>query len=85
MKVSLLLVFLCFLMYSSPASAQILVRADENGKRVFYNLAPKPQPLRATVAHALATRVQDYAPMIEQACSKYKVDPDLVKAVIQVE
>jgi len=85
MKESLLFAFLCFVLCASIAGAELLVRVDENGKKVFYNLPPKPQPVRATVVSSLLTRVDYYAPMIEQACNKYKVDPDLVKAVIQAE
>ena len=85
MRVFLLLAFFCFVLYASLSSAEVLVRVDENGKKVFYNLTPKPQPVRPAVVSPFSTRVQNYAPMIEQACNKYKVDPDLVKAVIQAE
>jgi soluble lytic murein transglycosylase-like protein len=85
MKESLLLAFLCFVLCASLASPEVLLRVDENGRKVFYNIPSKPQPVRSTVVSTLSTRVQDYTPMIEQACNKYKVDPDLVKAVIQAE
>ena len=85
MKFCLFLAFLNFVLFASLASPEVLVRADSNGKKVYYNLAPRHQPVRVTFARPLSIRVNHYAPIIEQACYKYKVDPDLVKAVIQIE
>ena len=86
MKFSLFLTFLNFVLFASLANPEVLVRASVNGKKVFYNLAPTHEPVRVTLApRPLSIRVHHYAPIIEQACYKYKVDPDLVKALIQVE
>ena len=83
--------FVVLLFAASLTSAEIQVRVDEKGRKVFFNPAPKviksqykmtagkPVPL------TYSKRAGDYAPMIEQVCAKYSVDPELVKAVIQVE
>jgi soluble lytic murein transglycosylase-like protein len=85
MKVSFILTSCFFILCASLASAEIMIRVDANGKKVFYNLPEKNQPTIVKAGKPLQVRVQQFDPMIEAACNKYQVDPDLVKAVIQVE
>jgi soluble lytic murein transglycosylase-like protein len=81
--------FLFILFAALQASAEIQVRVDEKGRKVFFNPAPKviKSQFKMTAGAPLtySKRAGDYAPMIEKVCAKYSVDPELVKAVIQVE
>jgi soluble lytic murein transglycosylase-like protein len=85
MKVSLVLASCFFLLCASLVSAEILIRVDATGKKVFYNSTEKNQRTIVKAGKPLQVRAQQFDPMIEAACNKYQVDPDLVKAVIQVE
>lgn len=69
---------------------------DESGRVIFTNLgtdrttlaAPALSPLLQAAAKAAASpasREQLYAPLIEDAAGRYKISPDLVKAMIRVE
>ena len=91
MKVSLFLISVAILFAAFTASAEVLIRVDEKGKKVFYNIPPKViqsnyqfKPANPA-ALKYSKRAGEYTPLIEKACTKYNVDPDLVKAVIQVE
>ena len=79
--------FLCILITASVSSAEIQIRIDEHGNKVFFNTPEKAQiQTAATAGQPLSTRKrQEFAPIIQAACDKYNVDPDLVNAVIQVE
>jgi soluble lytic murein transglycosylase-like protein len=91
MKISLFLIVLTVLFAASIATPEVLVKMNSNGKKVFYNIPPKKiqsnyQFKQAnTAALRFSKRAGEYTPLIEKACSKYNVDPELVKAVIQVE
>ena len=91
MKISLSLISLVILFAASTAIPEVLVRVDKNGKKVFYNIPPKVIKSNFqfkpgnTTALKYSKRAGEYTPLIEKACTKYNVDPDLVKAVIQVE
>src|SRR5262245_20013220 len=85
MKVSLILASFLFIVCASLVSAEILVRVDEKGNKIFYNSPEKNQSVVVKAGKPLAVRSQKFDSMIEAACNKYQVDPDLVKAVIQVE
>ena len=91
MKVSLFLISLAILFAASNASPEVLVRVDQNGKKVFYNIPPKVIKSNYqfnsanTATLKFSKRAGEYTPLIEKACTKYNVDPNLVKAVIQVE
>ena len=82
---------LLFLSFAFNTNAEILVRVDEQGKKVFYNPAPKVTKTKIGVTTGkevplrFSKNASDYSPLIDKACKKYSVDPDLVKAVIQVE
>jgi soluble lytic murein transglycosylase-like protein len=74
---------------TSLSANSILWKVEPNGKKVFYN---KPVPRKATVISRNGTislgysyRFEKYSGMIEETCNKHGVDPELVKAVIQVE
>jgi len=68
---------------------------DESGRVVFTNLGtdrtastPASNPLLQAVAKARSaavSREELYAPLIEEAAGRYKVSPDLVKAMIRIE
>ena len=68
---------------------------DESGRVVFTNLgtdrtpaASALSPLLQAAAKAASTsaaRAELYAPLIEEAAGRYKINPDLVKAMIRVE
>ncbi|MCI0411875.1 lytic transglycosylase domain-containing protein [bacterium] len=83
--------FLVILFAASQVSAEIQVRIDEKGRKVFFNPVPKviKSKFKLTAGKPVpltySKKAGDYAPMIEQVCAKYNVDADLVKAVIQVE
>jgi soluble lytic murein transglycosylase-like protein len=83
--------FCCLLIFfaATQANAEIQIRIDEKGRKVFFNPAPKILNYKFTATQPLALtyskRANDYTPMIETVCNKYSVDPKLVKAVIQVE
>ena len=79
------------LLTGSFASAEISTRIDENGRKVFFNTTRyvvKAEPGK-TAGKPLALRysrnAEEFTPLIDEACAKYEVDPNLVKAVIQVE
>jgi soluble lytic murein transglycosylase-like protein len=78
-----------FILFALQASAEIQVRVDEKGRKVFFNPAPKviKSQFKMTAGAPLtySKRAGEYAPMIEKVCAKYSVDPELVKAVIQAE
>lgn len=81
--------FVLILIGALQASAEIQVRIDEKGRKVFFNPAPKivKSNFKMTAGAPLtySKKAADYVPMIEKVCAKYSVDPELVKAVIQVE
>jgi soluble lytic murein transglycosylase-like protein len=83
-------VFLSLLILSPLApclveSSDIRVRVDTKGKKIFYNI-PVPSPYsRSSNAVSYSRRVEEYWPIITDACSRHGVDAELVKAVIQVE
>jgi len=79
--------FICSIMIcGSFSSAEIRLRIDEHGNKIFFNL-PEDRQVQPTKSAQPITSVkkQEIAPIIESACHKYNVDPDLVNAVIQVE
>jgi soluble lytic murein transglycosylase-like protein len=47
--------------------------------------APADRPLRFVTGHAVAERVNTYAPLIREASEKHGVDENLIKAVIATE
>jgi Transglycosylase SLT domain len=83
--------FCCLFLFLATAYAdgEIQVRIDEKGRKVFFNPAPKVLKYQSSVTQSASLtyskRAKDYTPMIEAVSQKYKVDPKLVKAVIQVE
>jgi soluble lytic murein transglycosylase-like protein len=91
MKLSVTMIFITLIFAASAATPEVLVKMDSNGKKVFYNIPPKKVQsnlqlnLKNSPALRYSKRAVEYTPLIEKACSKYNVDPDLVKAVIQVE
>jgi soluble lytic murein transglycosylase-like protein len=82
---ALLSLFLFTLAPCAVESSDIRVRVDAKGKKVFYNI-PIPSPYsNSSYAVSYSKRVEEYWPIITNACSRHGVDAELVKAVIQVE
>ena len=79
------------LLSGSIAFADIAVRVDPNGRKVFFNTTQyfeKTELSEGTARQAplrYSRKAAEFVPLIDEICAKYKVDPDLVKAVIQVE
>ena len=71
-------------LYSAEAS-DIRVRVGTDGKKVYYNIAPLGMNSGSPSAIAYSKRVEEFVPIIEETCSRHGVDPQLVKALIQVE
>ena len=72
---------------ASAQSGNILFKFDDSGKKVYYNIPPR-WSLRSNgdpLGIYYSDRVQDYLDMIRQISFRHGVDPELVKAVIQVE
>jgi hypothetical protein len=72
---------------ASFASAEIQIKIDEHGNKVFFNSPEKEQLQHRVNTNQPVNRLkkEQYAPLIQSVCEKYNVDPDLVNAVIQVE
>ncbi len=91
MRLLISLSAITFLFIASFASAEVLVRVDEKGRKIFFNPAPKlikshfKFSKNKSFPLTYSRKADDYSPMIDKVCTKYRVDPDLVKAVIQVE
>jgi soluble lytic murein transglycosylase-like protein len=63
----------------------IRIRVDASGKKVFYNI-PIPKPLSgSSYALSYSKRLEEFWPIINDACGRHGVDAELVKALIQVE
>lgn len=90
MKIALCLAFGYFLLTGSIATAEIIVRI-ENGRKVFFNTSYATQETRTakvkttSLGLRYSRNASQFYPIIDEVCEKYKVDPDLVRAVIQVE
>ncbi len=71
---------------AASADVRLAVRAD--GRKVIYNVGGAPKGTRAADLKWLASRHDRrsrYDTIIERYAAKYRVDPTLVRAVIQVE
>ena len=80
------ILFGSILFYASLSSAEIQIRIDENGNKIFFNTPEKIKAQSTTAGLPInRNKSQQFAPIIQAACDKYNVDPDLVNAVIQVE
>jgi soluble lytic murein transglycosylase-like protein len=65
----------------------VLFKIDEKGRKVFYNNPPKVKRTEggAEVALGYSNKFAQYSDLIQTICNRHGVDPELVKAVIQVE
>jgi len=75
---------LCFLLLLTGVVIQadpVQYRLDSNGKKIFYNIPVKSE----TAAVYYSRKAEDYWSLIGDVCRGHGVDPELVKAVIQVE
>lgn len=79
--VILLLLLLCSV---AAESGNVLFKFDASGKKVYYNIPPRFTS-GAPLGLYYSDRVADYADLIRGISNKHGVDPELVKAVIQVE
>ena len=79
--------FICsVLICATRSSAEIQIRIDEHGNKIFFNTPEKIEMQNSRPGQtSFASKREELAPIIQSACDKYNVDPDLVKAVIQVE
>ena len=77
---ALLVILVCAV---SAESGNILVKQDPNGRTIYYNIPSHTSGDPHGIYYS--EHVQDYQAMIEKISPKYGVDPELVKAVIQVE
>ncbi|HSP07531.1 MAG TPA: transglycosylase SLT domain-containing protein [Acidobacteriota bacterium] len=77
---ALLVILVCAV---SAESGNILVKQDPNGRTIYYNIPSHSSGDPQGIYYS--EHVQDYQAMIEKISPKYGVDPELVKAVIQVE
>jgi transglycosylase-like protein with SLT domain len=86
MRVIPLLSLCAFVFCGSLCSAEIQIRIDEHGNKVFFNSPETKQTQIVTAGQPIgAAKKQEFAPIVQAACDRYNVDPDLVNAVIQVE
>jgi hypothetical protein len=81
---TLVLVFLTSVVVDA---GNILFKFDTNGKKVFYNIPSRSSGGSdgSPLGIFYSARFQNYSDMIQEICSRHGVDPQLVKAVIQVE
>lgn len=66
----------------------VLWKIDEKGRKVFYNNPPKVRPSISQSGEVLlgySSKFEDYSKLIHSISERHGVDPELVKAVIQVE
>jgi soluble lytic murein transglycosylase-like protein len=70
-----------------PTTASAPATAGPGGqlKSPVITSAPAERPLRFVTGHAIAERVNTYAPLIREASEKHGVDENLIKAVIATE
>jgi len=84
-------------MFAQPASGQIAVFVTENGKRVYINAVPPAPPKaapgklaarpRATATPVQTTKLpsEELDRIVNATAERHRVDPALVRAVIQAE
>ena len=82
-----LLLLTAAMLIAATARTEVLVKIDEKGNKVFYNIPSKQikKAIESGPALKYSKRAGDYTSLIESACKKHNVDPELVKAVIQIE
>lgn len=80
-----LLALVPLILVSIAEADNIHTRIDEQGRKVFYNIPTRPLSYGGTQAIYYSRNADQYVPLIQQVCSRFGVDSDLVKAVIQVE
>jgi soluble lytic murein transglycosylase-like protein len=66
-------------------AAEIRVRVDPKGNKIYYNIPITSIYSGSSSALSYSKRVEEYWPIITETCGRYGVDAELVKAVIQVE
>jgi soluble lytic murein transglycosylase-like protein len=82
------LIVLGVLFVATTISADVRLAVKRDGTKVIYNVGAGPGGSRGADLNWLAARHDrrsKYDPIIERYASKYRVDPTLVRAVIQVE
>lgn len=80
--------FLAVLLLSGFVFADpVLFKIDAKGRKVFYNNPPKVNRLApgGEVALGYSRKFEQYSDLIKTISGRHGVDPELVKAVIQVE
>jgi soluble lytic murein transglycosylase-like protein len=86
MRLGLLLSLLAVGAFSLSAEASdILMRVGPDGKKVYYNIPAPRLNSDSPTAIAYSKRVEEFTPIIQEACNRHGVDAELVKALIQVE
>jgi soluble lytic murein transglycosylase-like protein len=83
------LVTLALLIWAGTACANsVLWKIDEKGRKVFYNDPPKIKSNLSQAGEVLlgySSKFEEYQELIRTISQRHGVDPELVKAVIQVE
>jgi soluble lytic murein transglycosylase-like protein len=69
----------------SAEASDIRVRVGSDGKKIYYNIPSPSLNSASPSAVAYSRRVEEFLPIIQETCSRHGVDPELVKALIQVE
>lgn len=73
---------------ATAVHADVRLATKRDGTKVIYNVGGAPKGSRGTDFHWLAgkhDRRSKFDPIIERYAKKYRIDPTLVRAVIQVE
>lgn len=79
------LVLIALILVSTAESDSIRTRVDDQGRKIFYNIPSRPLTYGGAQAIYYSRNAYQFLPLIQQICTKYGVDSELVKAVIQVE
>ena len=83
---------ICTFLLPAAQADQIVVLVDENGHKIYVNTGETPTRVGwiarsfAPSTPAVSARApENINKLVEQAASRFQVDPDLIRAVIQVE
>ncbi|MCI0417565.1 lytic transglycosylase domain-containing protein, partial [bacterium] len=83
------LTVLALLIWAGTTCANsVLWKLDEKGRKVYYNNPPKVRPRLSEsgeVFLGFSSKFEEYSKLIRSISERHGVDPELVKAVIQVE
>ncbi len=92
----IVIALVALLLYASPASSDIYKYIDENGVSCYTDAPVGKKTVKVLKEKKGATKqgeayrqpaadTRDYSAYVEQAASKYEIEPELIKAVIKAE